>query len=78
LRILPIILTPLINPQGLLCLIFSLTFYVELRFLKQALTKLKQWRKVEPKTPKEKALAQALPDMIKRIEDVLSDEKSES
>ena len=43
--------------------------------LRQALTKLKQWQLLEPKTSKEKALAQALPDIINQIEDVLSDEK---
>ena len=43
--------------------------------LKQALTKLKQWQNLEAKTSKEKALAHALPDIIKRIEDTLSDEK---
>jgi len=43
--------------------------------LKQALTKLKQWQNLEAKTSKEKALAQALPDLIKKIEDTLSDEK---
>ena len=43
--------------------------------LKQALTKLKQWQQIEPKTSKEKALAKDLPNMINKIEDVLSDEK---
>ena len=43
--------------------------------LKQALTKLKQWQILEPKTLKEKALVEHLPDIINRIEDVLSDEK---
>lgn len=43
--------------------------------LRQALTKLNQWQLLEPKTSKEKALAQALPDIINQIKDVLSDEK---
>lgn len=43
--------------------------------LKQALTKLNQWQRFEPKTSKEKALARVLPDLIKKIEDILSDDK---
>lgn len=43
--------------------------------LKQALTKLKQWQQIEPKTPQEKALAKRLPELMNLIEDVLGNEK---
>lgn len=43
--------------------------------LKQASTKLKQWQKIEPKTPQEEALAKRLPELLNLIEDVLSGEK---
>lgn len=43
--------------------------------LKLALTKLKQWQHIEAKTPQEKALANRLPEFIRLLEDVLSDEK---
>jgi ParB family transcriptional regulator, chromosome partitioning protein len=43
--------------------------------LKQALTKLKQWQQIEPKTSQEKALAKRLPEIMNLIEGVLSDEK---
>ena len=43
--------------------------------LKQALTKLKQWQQIEPKTLKEKALAKRLSEFMNLIEDVLGNEK---
>ncbi|QFS52793.1 ParB N-terminal domain-containing protein [Nostoc sphaeroides] len=43
--------------------------------LKQALTKLKQWQQIEPKTSQEKALAKRLPEFMNLIEDVLGNEK---
>lgn len=43
--------------------------------LKQALTKLKQWQQIEPKTSKEKALASKLPSLLNLLEDVLSEHK---
>ncbi|MBW4566134.1 MAG: ParB N-terminal domain-containing protein [Mojavia pulchra JT2-VF2] len=43
--------------------------------LKQALTKLKQWQQIEPKTPQEKALAKRLPELMSLIEEVLGNEK---
>ncbi|MBD2254765.1 ParB/RepB/Spo0J family partition protein [Nostoc parmelioides] len=44
--------------------------------LKQASTKLKQWQKIEPKTPQEKALAERLPEIMNLIENVLNNEQS--
>lgn len=43
--------------------------------LKQALTKLKQWQQIEPKTPQEKALAKRMPELLNLIEDVFSGEE---
>jgi len=43
--------------------------------LKQALSKLNQWQKVQPQSTTEKALAERLPELIGLMEKVLQEEK---